>query len=49
MSEPPKRIPIDQLRQEEGASELASSLEPYIEYIMASMQGADFSHILFDD
>jgi hypothetical protein len=38
-----KRIPIKDLRQEEGASELASSsdMEPYLEYIMASMQGAD--------
>ena len=39
----PKRIPIKDLRQEEGASELAGSpdMEPYLEYIMASMQGAD--------
>ena len=38
-----KRIPIKELRQEDGASELASSpdMEPYVEYIMASMQGAD--------
>ncbi len=41
--EKPKRIPINELRQEEGASELASSpdMEPYLEFIMASMQGAD--------
>lgn len=38
-----KRIPIKELRQEEGASELVSSpdMEPYLEYIMAWMQGAD--------
>jgi hypothetical protein len=38
-----KRIPIKDLRQEEGASELASSpeMEPYLEYVMALMQGAD--------
>jgi hypothetical protein len=38
-----KSIPIKDLRQEEGASELASSpdMEPYLEYLMASMQGAD--------
>jgi hypothetical protein len=44
MSEkPPKRIPISELRQEEGASELAGSpdMEPYLKYIMASMQGTD--------
>jgi hypothetical protein len=38
-----KSIPIKDLRQEEGASELASSpdMEPYLEYIMAAMQAAD--------
>jgi len=43
MSDEIKRIPIKDLRQEEGASELASSpdMGPYLEYIMASMQGAD--------
>jgi hypothetical protein len=39
----PKSIPIKDLRQEEGASELASSpdMEPYLDYVIASMQGAD--------
>ena len=38
-----KRIPIKELRQEEGASELASSpdMEPYLRLIMAEMQGVD--------
>jgi hypothetical protein len=38
-----KRMPIKDLRQEEGASELASSpdMEPYLEYIMALMQSTD--------
>src|SRR5207237_10223740 len=38
-----KRIPINELRQEDGASDLASSpdMEPYLEYLMAAMQGAD--------
>lgn len=38
-----KRIPINQLRQEEGAHELATSpeMEPYLRLIMAQMQGAD--------
>ena len=37
------RIPIKDLRQEEGAHELATSpdTKPYLEFIMASMQGAD--------
>jgi|ERR1035441_5556615 hypothetical protein len=41
--ETPKEMPIKDLRQEDGASELASSpdMEPYLEYIMAAMQGAD--------
>ena len=41
--ETPKEIPIKDLRQEDGASELASSpdMKPYLDYIMASMQGAD--------
>lgn len=39
----PKQIPIKDLRQEEGASELASSpdMEPYLKIMMAEMQGAD--------
>jgi hypothetical protein len=39
----PKEMPLKDLRQEDGASELASSpdMEPYLEYIMAAMQGAD--------
>jgi len=38
-----KRIPIKDLRQEEGASDLASSsdMEPYLPYIGAAMQGFD--------
>ena len=38
-----ERIPINTLRQEEGAHELASSpdMEPYLRLIMAEMQGAD--------
>ena len=38
-----KRIPISQLRQEEGASELAESpdMEPYLNFIVATMQGRD--------
>ena len=41
--ETPKEMQIKDLRQEDGASELASSpdMEPYLEYIMAAMQGAD--------
>jgi hypothetical protein len=41
--EPTKRIPINQLRQEDGAHELATSpdMEPYLRLIMAEMQGAD--------
>ena len=37
------RIPIGDLRQEEGAHELASSsdMEPYLRFAMAVMQGAD--------
>lgn len=43
-----KPIPIKDLRQEEGAQELATStdMEPYLEFIMASMQGADLEHHL---
>jgi hypothetical protein len=39
----PERIPISDLRQEEGAHELATSpeMEPYFQLIMAQMQGAD--------
>jgi hypothetical protein len=38
-----KKIPINELRQEEGAAELASSpdMEPYLNYIVTAMQGAD--------
>ncbi len=41
--ETPKKIPINKLWQEDGASELASSpdMEPYLDYIIAQMQGAD--------
>jgi hypothetical protein len=39
----PEPIPISELRQEDGAHELATSLdmEPYLRLIMAEMQGAD--------
>ena len=46
--ETPKEMQIKDLRQEDGASELASSpdMEPYLEYIMAAMKGADVqSHL----
>ena len=38
-----KRVPISDLRQEEGAQELATSpdMEPYLQFAMAVMQGAD--------
>jgi hypothetical protein len=38
-----KRIPIKDLRQEDGAQELATSpdMEPYIRFAMAVMQGFD--------
>ena len=41
--EPFKRMPINQLRQEEGADELASSpeMEPYLDFAVALMQGND--------
>ena len=40
-----KHIPINELRQEDGASELASSpdMEPYLEYIMAAMRALTFN------
>jgi len=40
---PIKRIPISQIRQEEGARELAASadMEPYLQLIIAEMQNAD--------
>jgi hypothetical protein len=40
---PTKRIPINQLRQEESAQGLASSpdMQPYVNLIMAEMQGSD--------
>src|SRR6478752_6708778 len=43
-----KKIPINELRQEEGASELATSpnMEPYLALMMASMQGADIDPYL---
>jgi hypothetical protein len=38
-----ERIPINELRQEEGAHELATSpdMEPYLDFAMALMQGND--------
>jgi hypothetical protein len=41
--EPFKRMPISELRQEEGAEELASSpdMEPYLQFAMTLMQGND--------
>jgi hypothetical protein len=41
--EPTKQIPINELHQEDGAHELASSpnMEPYINLIMAEMQESD--------
>jgi hypothetical protein len=38
-----ERIPINQLRQEDGAHELATSpdMEPYLEYIKAVIQDHD--------
>jgi hypothetical protein len=38
------RIPINELRQEGGAHELASSpdMEPYVNLIMAEMQGSNY-------
>ena len=38
-----KKIPINELRQEEGAAELAESpdMEPYLNYIVAAMQCTD--------
>jgi hypothetical protein len=40
----PKKVAIKDLRQEEGASELATSpdMKPYLDFMIASMQGADF-------
>jgi hypothetical protein len=40
---PIRRIPINQLRQEDGAHELATSpdMEPYLRLVMAQMQGGD--------
>jgi hypothetical protein len=37
------KIPINELRQEAGASELATSpdMQPYLQYIMATMKGGD--------
>jgi hypothetical protein len=39
------QIPINQLRQEEGAHELATSpdMEPYLDFAMAVMQDADLT------
>ena len=41
--DPSIRIPIKDLRQEEGAQELATSpgMEPYLNFAMALMRGAD--------
>ena len=41
--DPIKRIPINQLRQEPGAQELAESpeMEPYLQFAMALMKGAN--------
>jgi len=41
--DPIKRIPINQLRQEDGAQELAESaaMEPYLNFAVALMQGSD--------
>src|ERR1019366_626866 len=41
--DPIKRIPINQLRQEPGAQELAESadMEPYLNFAVALMQGND--------
>jgi hypothetical protein len=38
-----KKLPINELRQEDGASDLAESedMEPYLNYIVAAMQGTD--------
>jgi glutamine synthetase len=38
-----KRMPIDALRQEEGAEELMASpdMEPYVNFAVALMRGAD--------
>ncbi len=38
-----KKLPINELRQEDGAAELASSpdMEPYLNYIVAAMQDTD--------
>jgi hypothetical protein len=43
MGEKIKRIPINELRQEEGAQELAGSadMEPYLNFAVALMQGND--------
>jgi hypothetical protein len=40
-----KRIPINELRQEHGAHELATSpdMEPYLDFAMAVMQDADLT------
>jgi hypothetical protein len=40
---PIKRIPINELRQEDSAHELATSpdMEPYLDFAMAVMQDAD--------
>jgi hypothetical protein len=40
---PIKRIPINELRQEDGAHELATSpdMEPYLDFVMAVMQDSD--------
>lgn len=41
--DPVKRMPIKDLRQEDGAHELATSpdMEPYLRLLMAQMRGSD--------
>ena len=41
--DPIQRVPINQLRQEDGAHELATSadMEPYLDFIKAMMQDRD--------
>jgi hypothetical protein len=43
MNDDSTRIPINQVHQEDGAPELATSasMEPYLNAIMAEMQGSD--------
>lgn len=43
MADQPRRIPITELHQEDGAHELATSpdMKPYIKFAMAVIQGSD--------